>query len=258
MAITALEYIVFSSLRAHRLLPPRPRVLELGESNWYGDVSIEQLERDLQENLTDAAERDALLAELRSAVDAQRPSQLYEIARVFWRVFVDPASYDAIDPGTSTARYRFDLNQPVPIADRFDLTINIGTAEHVFNVYQFFKTAHELTADGGMMMHSAPFTGWPDHGFYCLQPTFFFDLSRANGYEILSMVVAQISPLKYVQIAAHDDIPRLLKAGQIPANTHINVVYRKAKESREFAVPTQAYYAGALSSAQKQAWRELR
>ena len=35
MAITGLEYLVFSSLRQGGLVPPNPRVLELGESNWY-------------------------------------------------------------------------------------------------------------------------------------------------------------------------------------------------------------------------------
>ena len=258
MAITGLEYIVFTSLRAHGLLPPKPRVIELGESNWYGDVPTEQLERDVSAFVADATTRDGLLANLRDAVQAKRADQLYEIARVFWRAFLDPASYDAIDPGTPGRRYAFDLNQPVPLAEQFDLTVNIGTAEHVFNVHQFFKTAHDLTRPGGMMMHSSPFTGWPDHGFYCFQPTFFFDLARANGYEILSMLIAQVQPLKFVQVASHADIPRLLKAGQIPANTHINVVYRKASEALPFATPMQAYYAGALSPEHARAWHELR
>jgi hypothetical protein len=258
VAITGLEYIVFSSLRAHGLLSSKPRVIELGESNWYGDVPTEQLERDLRTFVTDAAERDELVAKLRDAVTAKRADQLYEIARIFWRVFVDPGSYDAIDPGTPGSRYQFDLNQPVPLAEQFDFTINIGTAEHVFNVHQFFKTAHDLTRPGGMMMHSSPFTGWPDHGFYCFQPTFFFDLARTNGYEILSMLIAQIQPLKFVQVASHADIPRLLKAGQIPPNTHINVVYRKPAEPREFATPMQAYYAGALSAEHARAWHEMR
>src|SRR5947209_2563292 len=101
VAITGLEYIVFSSLRGHGLLPAKPRVLELGESNWYGDVPTEQLARDLRGFVTDVAEGDDLVAKLRDAVTAKRPDQLYEIARIFWRAFVDPASFDAIDPGTA-------------------------------------------------------------------------------------------------------------------------------------------------------------
>jgi hypothetical protein len=258
MAITGLEYIVFTSLRTHATLPAKPRVLELGESNWYGDVPTEQLIRDARQFVADAAEQERLIGQLRDAVEAKRPTQLYEIANVFWRVFVDPASYDAIDPGTPGSRYRFDLNLPVPMTEQFDLTINIGTAEHVFNVYQFYKTMHERTAPGGFIMNSAPFTGWADHGFYCFQPTFFFDLARANGYTIESMIIAQVNPLKFVQVTAHEDIPRMLRGGEIPTNTHINVVYRMPTQPREFAIPTQAYYAGALSPAHARAWHEMR
>lgn len=258
MAITGLEYIVFSSLRAHNLLPARPKVLELGESNWYGDVPMEQFERDLAQLVLDLTVRDELITRLHDIARANRPNRLYDIARIFWRAFVDPASYSAIDPATPGSQYRFDLNQPVPLNEQFDLIVNIGTAEHVFNVYQFYKTAHERTRDGGMMIHSAPFTGWADHGFYTFQPTFFFDLARANGYQIVSFVVAQFNPLKYVQVAKHEDIPGLLKAGQIPANSHINVVYRKPTDGRAFAVPTQAYYAGALSPEHAKTWHEMR
>src|SRR5437762_7689224 len=149
MAITGLEYIVFSSLRAHNLLPAKPKVLELGQSNWYGDVPVDQLERDLNQNVLDLRERDDLITRLHDVASAKRPNHLYEIARIFWRVFVDPASYSAIDPGTPGSQYRFDLNQPVPLNEQFDLLVNIGTGEHVFNVHQFYKTAHERTATCG-------------------------------------------------------------------------------------------------------------
>jgi len=141
MAITALEYLVFSSLRARNMLPPRPRVLELGQSNWYGDVSLEQLEVDIRRFVTDEARREALLAKLQNCISAGVRDRVYEIASIFWTVFADPLSYSAIDPGMPHSKYRFDLNQPVPLDEKFDVTVNIGTAEHVFNVYQFFKTS---------------------------------------------------------------------------------------------------------------------
>jgi len=258
MAITALEYLVFSSLRARNMLPPRPRVLELGESNWYGDVSLEQLEVDIRRFVTDEARREALLAKLQNCISAGVRDRVYEIASIFWTVFADPLSYSAIDPGMPHSKYRFDLNQPVPLDEKFDVTVNIGTAEHVFNVYQFFKTAHERTVENGHMIHTSPFTGWPDHGFYCFQPTFFYDLARANGYHVVGMTLAQLEPFKFVQVARHDQVPELIRSGQIPSSSYINVVYQKAPEPREFAVPMQAYYAGVLSPEHKRAWAQLR
>ena len=140
---------------------------------------------------------------------------------------------------------------------QFDLTMNIGTAEHIFNVQQFFKTAHERTKTGGLMMHSSPCTGWVDHGFFNFQPTFYFDLARANQYEVLSFVLGKLKPFEYVQVQKHDDIPRLLQSGKIPNGSHINVLFRK-KTDNEFAVPMQGYYAGTLSKESQRLWHELR
>lgn len=256
MAITGLEYVVFSSLRAHGVLPPRSRLLEFGESNWYGDVPISQLDQDIQNLVRD--DDGELLKELRVAVATNGPELLYEIARVFFRGIVDAAYYCAIDPGTPSSRYQFDLNFPIPLEEQFDLTVNNGTAEHIFNVAQFFKTTHERTKPGGLMIHSSPFTGWPDHGFYNFQPTFFFDLARANQYDILSFVCGQIKPLKYVQVTSHEDFGKLLKEGRILANAHLNVVLRKPGEENDFVMPTQAYYAGALTPDLKRMWHEHR
>jgi hypothetical protein len=258
VAITGLEYAVFSSLRQHNQLPPRPRVLELGESNWYGDVATEQLEQDIARIVTLGPERDAMLIRLRSASSSDRKNRLYDIARVFYDTFLQPASYTAIDPGTPDSKYKFDLNQPVPLKETFDVAINIGTGEHVFNVYQFYKTAHDLTAQGGLMIHSAPFTGWIDHGFYSFQPTFFFDLARANRYHLLTFVIAQLNPFRYAQIKSHDELPALIKSEGIPPNTHINVVFRKATGPVEFKPPTQGYYAGTLSPDAARIWHEHR
>jgi hypothetical protein len=65
--------------------------------------------------------------------------------------------------------------------------LNNGTAEHVFNVGQLFKTMHERTKPLGLMLHDGPFTGWVNHGFYTFQPTLYLDLAAANDYELLAM-----------------------------------------------------------------------
>jgi hypothetical protein len=232
-------------------------VLELGESNWYGDVTSQQVEQDIQRLVEDPAERQQLMMQLREIVAANRLDVLYELARFFFQFALQHSEYSAVDPGTPGSRYRFDLNLPLPIEEQFDLVMNIGTAEHIFNVHQFFKTAHDRTSIGGLMMHSSPFTGWTDHGFFNFQPTFFFDLARANGYEILSFLCGRVKPFQYIQVGSHDDIPRLLKAKRIPDGSHINVVLRK-KSDAEFQVPVQAYYAGALSEESRKLWHELR
>ena len=67
MAITGLEFLVFSSLRQHNLLPKKPVVMELGESNWYGDVSIAELESAIGEFITEPGWRESLIDRLKKA-----------------------------------------------------------------------------------------------------------------------------------------------------------------------------------------------
>ena len=85
------------------------------------------------------------------------------------------------------------------LQELFDVTINIGTAEHVFNVHQFFKTAHDRTAPGGLSdSQFAVAQAGRTMGFFCFQPTFFFDIARMNRYQVMSFVIAQFNPLQYV------------------------------------------------------------
>jgi SAM-dependent methyltransferase len=253
MAITALEYLVVTSLRDHRQWPAAPSILEMGESNWYGDVPLDEVAADLA-RMDAEPKHVAALAEIRTA---NRPSQLYELARLFFNGIAGASAYASIDPGTPGSKYRFDLNRPVPIDQTFDVVCNFGTAEHIFNIAQLYETVHDRTRPGGLMVHSGPFTGWPDHGFFSLHPTLYFDLARENDYTIESMVCAQMNPFKFLQVASHEEMFGLIKAGKIPAHSHLNVVFRKTTDA-PFRIPTQAYYAGALSPAAARGWRELR
>jgi hypothetical protein len=56
------------------------------------------------------------------------------------------------------------------------------------------------------MIHWTPCLGWIDHGPYNVQPGFFHDLARANGYEMLLATLAGISMA--VQ-SGHPRTPRL-------------------------------------------------
>jgi len=85
----------------------------------------------------------------------------------------------------------YDLNKDLVadygFTDRFDLVTNLGTAEHCFNQFQFFKNIHDTCRAGGLMIHAAPCAGNVNHGFFNYQPRFFADLAAANGYEMLRM-----------------------------------------------------------------------
>lgn len=246
MAITHVEFTLFSALRQTGQLPPRPQILELGKNNWYGDVPASQLGQAIYELVEDKEQRKSLLLELdRLAADDDEPS-LYALSELFLRVFTDYSSLASNDPGLPHSTYKFDLNQPIPLRRQFDLVINSGTAEHVFNIGQFFKTAHDLTAPGGLMLHGSPFTGWLDNGFYNLQPTLFWDLAHANDYEMLVMVYAEFGIARVIQLRTRQDVQQLRSEGRLAENSLLYAVLRKRNAS-EFCMPIQGCYANQLS-----------
>jgi hypothetical protein len=257
MAITAIEYLVMRTLKERGALPPNPSVLELGESNWYGDMAPEEFLSDL-EKFAPSDIKQEIIDAARAQLPPKSEKEFYALAKLFFRGFLGFKSLDAIDPATPGSTYRLDLNLPVSLDRQFDILLNYGTAEHVFNVMQFFKTTHELTVPGGLMIHGSPFTGWIEHGFYNFNPTFFFDLALANGYEILLMAIAQIKPFVAMEVSKREDVLELAQRGQIPPNAMIDVAFRKPPDERPFAAPMQGYYAGVLSPQAKKAWETLR
>mgnify|MGYP001232636489 FL=1 len=72
----------------------------------------------------------------------------------------------------------------------FNLVINNGTGEHVFNQFALFKNMHNLCQVDGLMLHILPFIDWINHGFYSFHPIMFADLAASNGYELMKMSFA--------------------------------------------------------------------
>ena len=65
-----------------------------------------------------------------------------------------------------------DLNRPIPdsLRDRFDLIIDAGTTEHVFDVRQALTNYADMLRVGGRIFHSSPANNRLHHGFYQLSP----------------------------------------------------------------------------------------
>ena len=149
MAIAAVDLFIFKKLKAAGVLPAHPSVLELGEAEWYGDASTETLCEDIDALIEDPDKREALHQQLVNTLAVNSPQQGWDIAKVFYRVFLDYSKISAIDLHGTPAAQKLDLNQPVDLGEQFDVVINNGTAEHVFNVYQLFRSVHEMTRPGG-------------------------------------------------------------------------------------------------------------
>jgi SAM-dependent methyltransferase len=95
--------------------------------------------------------------------------------------------YCSFDSSDARATVKLDLNRPLEPSRRFDVVTNFGTAEHVFNIGEVFRTVHKLTRPGGVMLHNLPALGHIDHGFWNIHPKTYVSLAEDNGYELLSL-----------------------------------------------------------------------
>jgi hypothetical protein len=129
-------------------------------------------------------------------VERQWPDAPY--AKEFWDWLGCP--YVAIDYDTSPHIIQLDLNfddVPLEHKGKYDLVTNYGTTEHVVNQMQAMKIMHDLTAVGGLMIHTVPTQGNTDHAMFN-NPMFFFRLSgscRYHIHEMRSVVAAENVPL---------------------------------------------------------------
>ena len=157
-------------------------VLELGES----EVQSFDLATCLSK-ITDVTglPLDTLQAEL--TVARQAPDRArFEEAQLVYRWLLNQSEYRDIDLGSRNPANRIDLNYATDLESRYDVVINNGTSEHIFNQANVFKFIHDHTKVGGFMIHYTTGMGWVDHGFYNVQPRFFLDLAKYNGYKVHS------------------------------------------------------------------------
>lgn len=238
MAISSTLYRLLKQLKP--LLPHGGTLLEIGEANWYGDI--------------DPAEAGDI-----SGLDLNAPSSGFDLCKVFYRELFAPTRTVAFDFNGTEQAIRHDLNMPTGVInpEQFDVVINHGTAEHIFNIAQVFKTMHDRCEVGGLMIHEAPFTGWIDHGFYCLQPTLFYDLAAANNYEIVRMALHEIKSKHIAYIESREHVAKMAEAGEIPNNSLLFVVLRKIVDA-DFRLPMQGVYSQNFSAAGREAWGRLR
>jgi SAM-dependent methyltransferase len=179
-------------LLSHPALPKgRLRVLDIGSQNLYNAPAHEVVAFVRSRNdVYDAADLEAyarllsLGATVDPAIGGLNGAWLGDLLS---RCGIDYTAYDIFEGYGTTI---FDLNtMSLPAAARgtFDLVLNCGTTEHVLNQYNSFAVIHDAVRPGGLAYHALPMTGFLDHGYFNYNPRLFFELARANGYELLDL-----------------------------------------------------------------------
>ncbi len=87
-----------------------------------------------------------------------------------------------------------DMNQPIPesLQKSFDVVIDGGTLEHVFNFPTAIKNCMMMVKTGGSIFIFSMANNHCGHGFYQFSPGLFFRVfDESNGFEIKSVVLVK-------------------------------------------------------------------
>ncbi len=130
-----------------------------------------------------------LLSRLGHAAPDALPAYADDMLRALGASRVDAMDASAYEGATLI----HDLNQPVP-ADwhgRYDLLLDAGTLEHVFDVRTAIMNVMAMIKPGGRFIAVSPANNWFGHGFFQFSPEFFFRaFSPSSGFSIVEMYVA--------------------------------------------------------------------
>lgn len=94
---------------------------------------------------------------------------------------------DSIDASDyENAKIIHHLNTPIPenLKYKYDMIIDSGTLEHIYNIPQALENVPFLCRPGAQIIHTLPSNNQCGHGFWQMSPELFFSLfSDKNGYE---------------------------------------------------------------------------
>jgi len=150
-----------------------------------------------------------------------------------------------------------DLNDPsvpVHLLNSFDLVLDAGTLEHVFDIPCALRNLCKMTREGGRIIHISPVSNCVDHGFYSFSPTLFADFYEVNGFEVRRMLIARFisDPISENWEMQDYDPVAWGRIGALQTGAYFLLACVMRNETSTWdKVPQQSYY-------KNHAWRQRR
>ena len=88
-----------------------------------------------------------------------------------------------------------DLNAsqtPESMHHRFDVVLDSGTLEHVFDFAAGLRHCVRMVREGGRVIHLTPASNCVEHGFYSVSPTLYADFYAASGFDVHRVWLCEI------------------------------------------------------------------
>jgi len=129
-------------------------------------------------------------------------------------------SYTTLDLDGGDLKLDLDFDQP-QLDQRWDVVINLGTLEHVWDVHQGYSTAARAVKLGGYFMGHAPCEGFAGHAVNITSKEAIRRFFEFNGFEII------------------DEWVQARKEGRIHW-----IIAHKLEHRRDFSKPKQIWQSG--------------
>lgn len=144
-----------------------------------------------------------------------------------------------------------DLNTVVPheLRDRFNLILDGGTIEHIFDVRQVMENIVRMCRKGGWVVHFTPASNYLDHGLYSFSPRFFYDFYGSNGFGDFACSIFQVAPDDFFGRCSYFDYSYGMDLTKSIDPKKIVVVFfaaHKLSSSETLVIPLQGAYQSEL------------
>jgi hypothetical protein len=137
-----------------------------------------------------------------------------------------------------------DLQYPIDAKfhNFFNLIIDSGTLEHIFDVRSVMENIVRITKVGGYVLQFIPAQNMLNHGFYQFCPTFFHDFYVSNGFEIAESYIIE-GKGKADRFWLYDQEKDYMNLFFNPGSRLANCFLVKKKEEKDkIVLPDQYYY----------------
>jgi len=134
-------------------------------------------------------------------------------------------------------------NLPDEYLNYFDLLIDPGTLQHVFDIRSCLDCIKKLTKLDGYIYHISPGNNYIDHGFYQISPTLFQDYYYENQFKLVSLSLQADKRISEL-IPYKENIYRNKKLQNIFRNNKKVKVHQivQKKVNSENKIPIQHFY----------------
>lgn len=222
--IAAINFLFFAKKKNVNFT----KTLMLGRHNYYLDAP--DLQKCLEKNGRPAGEAAALLKE--------DPEYVEPFLRS-----LGAATVHSMDASTyENATLVHDLNKPIPaeLEQQYDLVIDAGTLEHVFNFPEAISNAMKMVRPGGHFLSITIANNFFGHGFYQFSPELFYRvLSPENGYVLEQMYFTTTRPFApWYEVPD----PKIVKSRVLLQNareSYLLVLAKKTAHQPLFTTPPQ-------------------